>query len=283
MASSSLQDIRRRIKSVESTRQITKAMELVASSKLRRARENAVKTRPYFEIMYETMMKIAQSNRDFSSVYTRPVKGSVGKLWVVIAGDRGLAAGYNAGVLKMAAQLIDIDHDKVVAVGKKAVEYFTKREYDVVFTSESTAEKLSDTDYQVLERKVRHPFSRGVVREVHIVYTNFISNMAFEPATLKILPVSVEVGSTKPTAVEYDPSPEVVFDSIVRMYVGGMIRGALTESYASELGARRNAMESATDNADDIIRDLDLAYNRARQGAITQEITEIVAGAQTAQ
>ena len=280
---SNLQDIKRRIKSVESTRQITKAMELVASSKLRKAREKALVSQPYFEIMYETMMKIAESNRDFSSVYTKSAKGSSGKLWVVIAGDRGLAAGYNANVFKMAAGMIDKENDRVVSVGKKSMDYFTKRGYNVVYSCISTEDHLSDTDYQILERKVRHQFSRGYVREVHVIYTNFISNMIFEPAALKILPISVSGGSRVGTAVEYDPSPEAVFDSIVRMYVGGMLRGAIVESYASELGARRNAMESATDNADEIIRNLDLDYNRARQGAITQEITEIVAGASAAE
>ena len=280
---SNLQDIKRRIKSVESTRQITKAMELVASSKLRKARDKAVVSQPYFEIMYETMMKIAENNKDFSSIYTKSAKGSVGKLWVVIAGDRGLAAGYNSNVFKMATSQIDKENDKVVAVGKKAIDFFTKRGYDVVYTEVSSEDHLSDSDYQVLERKVRHQFSRGYVREVYVIYTNFISNMVFEPATLRILPISVPTGMAKGTAVEYDPSPEVVFDSIVRMYVGGMLRGAIVESYASELGSRRNAMESATDNADEIIKNLDLEYNRARQGAITQEITEIVAGARSAE
>ena len=209
MAASSMKDIKLRIKSVESTMQITKAMELVASSKLRRAKERAEETRPYFTTLHECLTDIAYGNTDFSSpfVQQREVKKTC---YIMIAGDRGLAGGYNTNLFKTVAEHMD---GKVVCV----------------------------------------------------------------------LPIRYERREAKNTAESltiYEPSSEAVYDAIVPEYVGGLLWGAMAESVASEQGARRTAMDAASKNAGDMIEDLSLKYNRARQGAITQEITEIVAGAE---
>ncbi len=281
MASGNMKDIKRRIRSVESTMQITKAMELVASSKLRRAKERVEQTRPYFYALQETVSRVLRENR-FSNVYTeqRTVKKS---LFIVIAGDRGLAGGYNAGVLKLAAAEMAGKQVSVVTIGKKAQEYFAKRDYEVLADYPGIAESLTISEIQPITADLLARFRAGEIDEIYLCYTAFVSPMTQEPRVLRLLPAT-PASSDKGTetkkhgAVECDPSPETVLHAIIPEYIGGTIYGAVVESYASEQSARRMAMESASDNASEMIEDLNLSYNRARQAAITQEITEIVAG-----
>lgn len=275
-----MKDIRLRIKSVESTMQITKAMELVASSKLRKARERLERARPFFDLVYETMTGISASNKEFGSVYMRerPVKKS---LYVVIAGDRGLAGGYNTNVLKHAVSVMDGQQAVVAPLGKKAVEYFTRHGYEVLEAPESTVEAIDLDDCFALSEILCKGFRNGEYDEVYFVYSGFLTMLSQEPAVRKVLPLAFE----KPEEgrainyTVYDPSSEEVFDLVAPQYLAGLLYGAVCESFASEQGARRTAMESATDNAEEMIGSLNLMYNRARQSAITQEITEIVSGA----
>ena len=277
MASGNMKDIKRRMRSVESTMQITKAMELVASSKMRRAKERVEKARPYFGALAETVGRILSETR-VSSVYTtsRAVQHS---LFIVIAGDRGLAGGYNANVLKLAAAQMAGKQVKVLTIGKKAQEYYAKRDFEVLADYPGLAETLRISDTHPIVRDILAGYRQAAFDEVFLCYTEFVSPMTQEPRCVRLLPAEPAAdGGAKRSMVEYDPSPEAVFDAIIPEYLTGMLYGAVVESYASEQSARRMAMESASDNASEMIEDLNLSYNRARQAAITQEITEIVAG-----
>ncbi len=271
--------IKRRIRSVGSTRQITKAMELVASSKLRKAKSRAEQARPYFNELYKTMCEIASANTDFSTIYTikREVKH---RLFIVVAGDRGLAGGYNSNVLKMAAAAHkdDVEKPKIIAIGKKAGEYFAKRDYDVVASYANIAEDIKPNTAQDIADIAINMFANGEVDEVYVFYTMFVSSMSQQPESMRVLPMDT-VQLEDYGTMEYDPSPEAVFNRIVPRFTASLIQCAVVESYASEQGARRTAMENATDNADAMTENLSLLYNRARQASITTEIIDIVSGA----
>lgn len=271
--------IKRRIKSVGSTRQITKAMQLVASSKLRKAKARAEQARPYFNELYKTMCEIASANTDFSTIYTvkREVKH---RLYIVIAGDRGLAGGYNSNILKMAttAHANDAEKPKIIAIGKKAVEYFSKRDYDMVASYANIAEEIKPNTAQDIANLAIDLFAAGEVDEVSVFYTMFVSSISQQPQSMKVLPMeTVELDDYG--VMTYDPSPEAVFNRIVPKFTASLLQCAVVESYASEQGARRTAMENATDNADTMTENLSLMYNRARQSSITTEIIDIVSGA----
>ncbi len=279
IASGNMKAIKRRIKSVGSTRQITKAMQLVASSKLRKAKIRAEQARPYFNELYKTMCEIASANTDFSTIYTvkREIKR---RLFIVIAGDRGLAGGYNSNILKMAsaAHADDAAKPKIIAIGKKAVEYFSKRDYDMVASYANIAEEIKPNTAQDIASLAIDLFAAGEVDEVSVFYTMFVSSMSQEPQSMKILPMeTVELEDYG--VMTYDPSPEAVFNRIVPKFTASLLQCAVVESYASEQGARRTAMENATDNADAMTENLSLLYNRARQSSITTEIIDIVSGA----
>lgn len=284
MAGGSMKDIKRRIKSVESTMQITKAMELVASSKLKKAKEKAEQSKPYFNVLYETIQGMLANTRVTDSIYTekRAVKKS---LYIVIAGDRGLAGGYNSNVLKHAASLMEGKEALILTVGKRAQEYYTKRDYEIVASHSNIGETMSFYDAADIVRDIMAIYDRGEVDEVHICYTEFVSTLSQVPKNIQLLPMVRDENyeNTRSADILYEPSEESVFEGLVPRYLEGIIFSAIVDSYASEQGARRTAMESATDNAAEMIDDLDLLYNRARQAAITQEISEIVGGAEALQ
>ena len=280
MAGVSTKEIKTRIRSMESTKQITKAMEMVAASKLRRAQAQVLSSRPYFEILYSTIHDIVDTNKDLSSPFLqkRPVNRV---MYIVIAGDRGLAGGYNSNILKLVQSQIRDKDAMVLPIGKKAVDYF--RSHQVPMMTEVYAEAADVTigDCFSVAKQLSRAFLEGQFDEVHVAYTNFVSVLTQTPATLQLLPLLQEElkdGKTAACETIYEPSSEEVFASIVPEYLGGILYGALCESRAAEQAARRSAMDSATQNAEDMIADLSLKFNRARQAAITQEITEIVAG-----
>lgn len=281
MAGAGMKDIKRRIKSVESTMQITKAMELVASSKLRKAKEKAEKSKPYFNEMYATMQRISENTGELQSTFViqREVK-NVGL--IVIAGDRGLAGGYNSNVLKEAVKLIGDKGSKIIPVGKKSVEFFGKRHYDIVNSYQDLGETIDYYDTVSMTAEAVKLYENKEIDELYVVYTEFVSSLTQNPKVAKLLPIDFGVKRTREEfiAVEYDPSAEEVFDKIIPSYVEGMLYLTIVESFASEQGARRTAMESASDNAEEMIGKLNLQYNRARQASITQEISEIVSGAE---
>ncbi len=281
MAASSMKDIKLRIKSVQSTMQITKAMELVASSKLRRAKERAESTRPYFTTLHQTLSDIAYSNTEFSSPFVQ--KREVKKVCcVMIAGDRGLAGGYNSNLFKAVAAAMEGKNLCVLPIGKKAVEYCAHRGIEMVSDQYVSVEDLKLRDCFSVARLLCRQFREGAFDELYVGYTNFVSMLSQQPAVLGLLPIHYErpEKAKAESLLEYEPSSGAVYNAIVPEYVGGLLWGAVAESLASELGARRTAMDAASKNAGEMIEDLSLKYNRARQGAITQEITEIVAGAE---
>lgn len=282
MASGNMKDIKRRMKSVQSTMQITKAMELVASSKLRRAKERVTQARPYFNAMFQTITRLASSMRGCDTVYTK--KRSVqNSLYLVIAGDRGLAGGYNSNIFKLAAEEMEGKRAKVITIGRKAQEHYAKRPVSVISDYPGVAETMKIGDTHAIMKQAIALYSKGEVDEVYLCYTEFVSPLTQQARCMQLLPIKVkEASETERKAAvltEYDPSPEAVLDAVIPEYLYGVLYGAVVESFASEQSARRMSMESASDNAGEMIENLNMSYNRARQAAITQEITEIVAGA----
>ena len=280
MAGVSTKEIKNRIRSMESTKQITKAMEMVAASKLRRAQAQVSNSRPYFEILYSTIQNILAANRDFSSPYlkARPVNKV---LYIVIAGDRGLAGGYNSNILKMVQTELQGKDAMVLPIGKKAVDFFRSKNIPALTESYAEAASVSIGDCFSISKQLSKRFLAGEFDEVHVAYTNFVSVLSQVPETRSLLPLAKpEIKPENATRGDtiYEEGSEEVFNTIIPEYLGGILYGALCESRAAEQAARRSAMDSATQNADEMIADLSLKFNRARQAAITQEITEIVAG-----
>ena len=278
----SMKDIKLRIKSVESTMQITKAMELVASSKMRRAKERVEHSRPSFETLYESLTKIAAADPRARNPYLRrdDIKRT---LLVVIAGDRGLAGGYNANVFKQA----DAAEGPVTVlpIGKRSAEYFAHHGAGLFTPEVLMAADVSVSECFTLSHQITEGFLKGEYDAVKLCYTRFDSMMTQTATTLEVLPLTIEPteaqkAEARRSQILYKPSCEEVFGAIIPEYVAGVLYGAVCESVASELAARRTAMDAATKNAGEMIEHLNLYYNRARQAAITQEITEIVAGAE---
>ena len=275
----SMKEIKLRIKSVESTMQITKAMELVASSKLRRAKERVEHSRPYFETLYATLFDIAATQEHVDSPYLAR-RTTHRRLYIVIAGDRGLAGGYNANILKAVQADADGQEYSVLPIGKKAVEYFARHQVSMITQAFAEAGDLSVSDSFEISRIVCQKFLAGDFDEIRLCFTQFVSMLTQTATVLPILPFEVPKDIKKRQSLMlYEPDPTAVFNDIIPEYLAGMIYGAFCESVASEQGARRTAMDAATKNAGEMIEHLNLYYNRARQAAITQEITEIVAGA----
>ena len=279
MAGVSTKEIKNRIRSMESTKQITKAMEMVAASKLRHAQTRVQNSRPYLEILHGTIADIVSANSEFSSPYLqkRPVKKSV---YVVIAGDRGLAGGYNSNILKLAESEFSGKNVQVLPIGKKAVDYFRAHKIPMITEQYATAADMQVGDCFSLAKQLCKMYLAGEADEIYIGFTNFISVLSQTPAIMQMLPLigHEAAGENKTTDILYEPDSDAVFAAVVPEYVGGILYGALCESRASEQAARRTAMDAATQNADEMIAELSLKFNQARQAAITQEITEIVAG-----
>ena len=275
--------VKLRIKSVENTMQITKAMELVASSKLRRAKERSDNCRPYFEELYDTLKTIATGNTDFSSIYAKASEGTK-VCYVVIAGDRGLAGGYNNNLFKCFEADAAGKEYTVLPIGKKAVEYFKIRKADILSEEFAEIASISVGDCFEVARLICDEFKTGEYSTVGLVYTEFVSMLSQEPHFVPVLPLSelTDEEETEPVRnlILYEPESTEVFNAIVPEYMAGVVFGAVCDSVASEQAARRTAMESATSNAEEMIGTLNLQYNRARQASITQEITEIVGGAE---
>ena len=278
----SMKDIKLRIKSVESTMQITKAMELVASSKMRRAKERVEHSRPYFETLHKTLTEIAAADPRARNPYLR--RAEIKKtLLIVIAGDRGLAGGYNSNVLRQAQQ--EAGDVVVLPIGKRSAEYFVHHEVPLFTQEVLLAADITVGECFQLARRITEGYCKGEYDAVKICYTRFDSMMTQTASTMEVLPLSIEPteqqkAEARRSQILYKPSSEEVFRAIIPEYVAGIVYGAVCESVASELAARRTAMDAATKNACEMIDHLNLYYNRARQAAITQEITEIVAGAE---
>jgi F-type H+-transporting ATPase subunit gamma len=278
--------VKLRIKSVQNTMQITKAMQLVAASKLRKAKDKAMASKPYLRTMKGTLTQIANENTDFQSCFTK-AGTSEKRLYVVIAGDRGLAGGYNANLFKFTEKEVEGHDYAVLPIGKKAVEYFRHRGVEIFTDAYAEVAKVTISDCFRIAKSVCEAYEDGEFGHVSMCYTNFVSMMSQVPKSSALLPLSdfenpeLDENGTR-DLILYEPSSEEVFNAIVPEYLAGILYTSINVSVASELAARRTAMEAATDNAGEMIEKLSLYYNRARQASITQEITEIVAGAEGA-
>lgn len=288
-----VQDIKRRIKSVNSTKQITHAMELVASAKLRKTREYAEGRRPYFEAMIESMRRFVEKSGSTKSAFMiqREVKKTA---YIVITGDKGLAGGYNVNIAKLVEVHVANKEDAVLyTVGSRGRDYFRNRAYNIQGEYIGNSERPNFFSAKQITRIVMEGYKNGDYDEVYIVYTKFVSTISQQPSLLKVLPLDVD--DLKPMkkvaeevepkeeelmVMQYEPEPEELLEYLIPNFVTSTVYGAMIESAASEQGARRTAMESATTNANEMIDGLTLKYNRVRQAAITQEISEIVSGAE---
>ena len=278
MAGVSTKEIKNRIRSMESTKQITKAMEMVAASKLRHAQQRVLSARPYFEVLASTIADIVDNNTDFSSPYLtkREIKKTA---FVVIAGDRGLAGGYNSNIFKLVQPQIDETDAVVLPIGKKAVDYFKSRRIPMLTEVYNEAADVHVGDCFSMAKQLAKGYREGAYDRIVVVYTGFVSMLSQNPTSMQLLPLEpTGKKSSAPSDILYEPGATEVFDAIVPEYLGGILYGALCESCCSELAARRTAMDAATQNAEEMIADLSLKFNQARQAAITNEIIDIVAG-----
>ena len=280
MAGASMNDIKGRIKSVTGTMQITKAMELVATSKLRRAREKIEASRPFHSIISEAINSIEASSRVKDSVWSTPTE-SKHPLFLVIAGDRGLAGGYNANVFRLTATLSAGKDVKYIPIGKKALDYYNHRSMPIASAEFGHVSDLSVGDALAMAEKICRMYLEGECDSVIVIYTKFISMISQAPVYEQLLPLDRESsGKDEVDDPIYCGEPEEILDKILPQYVGGVIYATICEALASESAARRTAMNAANKNASEIIDTLVLKYNRARQAVITQEITEIVSGSE---
>ena len=281
MSGASMNGIKARMKSVQSTMQITKAMELVATSKLRRAKERAEGVRPYQATLEETLVNILAAAGGTVSPYTAPYTGGR-VLYLVIAGDRGLAGGYNSNIFRMERELSDGSDAIYLPIGRKATEHYRRRGAEIFSEAYEEVGDLGVGAAMRLGEEISRGFLDGVFSKVVLLYTRFTSMMTQTPVSETLLPAEMPEGkgARRPSDVLTDDAPEEMLSSLFPQYIGGRIYAAIAEAVASECGARRTAMNAANKNASEMIDSLMLRYNRARQAVITQEITEIVSGAE---
>ena len=279
----SMRDIKRRKESVQSTQQITKAMKLVATVKVQKARSKAESNKPYFNMLYDTICSILAKTKNVEHRYLRD-NDCEKKAVIVITSNRGLAGGYNNNIVKLVANSgFEPDKTNIYAIGKKGIEGLVRKGYSITDDRSEVVNEPIFADAISLTKELLTQFSKGEFGEFYIAYTLFKNTVTQEPKLVKLLPLSEEDFDTEAvdnkTFMNFEPSEEEVLDKVIPKYMSNIIFGALLEAVASENGARMQAMDSATSNAEDMIDSLSLKYNRARQSAITQELTEIIAGA----
>lgn len=275
----SMREIKRRRGSIQSTQQITKAMKLVSTVKLQKARMRAENSKAYFQYMYKTITSMLAKAGNIEHPYLQ--KGNSDRIGIVtITSNRGLAGGYNANIIRLITQgEFEKDKIRLYTVGKKGNDGFARKGYEIAADYSDAMEEPTFADAQEIGRRLLEDFSNGEIGEIYVAYTEFRNTVSHVPKLMKLLPVQVEE-SQEPTLMNFEPSEEEAIGLLIPKYMTSILYGALVEAAASENGARMQAMESATNNAEEIINDLELKYNRARQGAITQELTEIIAGAE---
>ncbi|MBS7339610.1 MAG: ATP synthase F1 subunit gamma [Suilimivivens sp.] len=284
----SMRDIKRRKGSIQSTQQITKAMKLVSTVKLQRAKQNAEKSGTYFRYMYDTVNSILKRTKNLNHKYLK--SGETGKKAViVITSNRGLAGGYNSNVIKLITRGELANEDLAIyAIGKKGKEAL-QRKYEVKADYSDVIEEPAYADAMVISKEILEAFANGEISEIYLAYTAFKNTVVHIPTLLKLLPVEIkeetqvdaegEDAAESKVPMNFEPEDEEALNLLIPKYITSLIYGGMVESVASENGARMQAMDSATSNAEEMIDSLTLLYNRARQGSITQELTEIIAGA----
>lgn len=278
----SMRDIKRRKNSVQSTQQITKAMKLVSTVKLQKAKARAEQTNPYFNYMYKTVSSMLAKSGNVDHPYL--IKGdSDKKAVVVITSNRGLAGGYNTNVTKLiTGSDFNVEDLDIYAVGSKGAEILERKGYHIAENDAEVMENPTYADAAALCSRILEQYVNGEIGEIYLAYTHFKNTVTHVPTLMKLLPVEMDMEQEvedNDILMNYEPNEEEALDMIIPKYITSLFYGALVEAHASENGARMQAMDSATSNAEDIISDLSLKYNRARQSSITQELTEIIAGA----
>lgn len=284
----SMREIKRRKGSIQSTQQITKAMKLVSTVKLQRAKGRAEDSKPYFDYMYDTVSSMLAKSGNISHPYLQ-AGDSPKKAIIVITSNRGLAGGYNSNITKLIKNSDIKKEDAIIyAVGRKGRDSLARYGYEIKADYSEVINEPMYKDASEIGAAVLEAFSNNEVGEIYLAYTRFKNTVTHIPTLIKLLPVDPSMGKKEEseansvealTLMNYEPSAEEALDMIIPKYMNSLIYGALVEALASENGARMQAMDSATNNAEDMISDLSLSYNRARQSSITQELTEIVAGA----
>lgn len=287
----SMRDIKRRKESVQSTGQITKAMKLVSSVKLQKAKVGAEVSKPYFDTMYETVADMIAKSAQMSHPFLQKSQ-SEKKAVITITSNRGLAGGYNSNIVKLVSkdERFNKDDTIIYAVGTKGCDSLSRQGYVIAGDYSEAINEPLYSDAMEIGKELLSKFTSGEIGEIYLAYTIFKNTVVQIPTMIKLLPIDAEdivseqeeepeSPLDKITLMNYEPEPEEALDAIIPKYVNSLIYGGLVESHASENGARMQAMDSATSNAEDMISDLSLKYNRARQASITQELTEIIAGA----
>ena len=286
----SMRDIKRRKESVQSTGQITKAMKLVSSVKLQKAKVEAELSKPYFDTMYETVADMIARSGQLSHPFLKKSESDK-KAVIVITSNRGLAGGYNSNVVKLVThdERFKKENTLIYAVGTKGRDTLMRQGYEIAGDYSEAMNEPLYSDATGIGKDVLGKFVKGEIGEIYIAYTIFKNTVVQIPTLMKLLPIDAEdiVSEQeedqnpldKLTLMNYEPEPEEALDAIIPKYINSLIYGGLVEAHASENGARMQAMDSATSNAEEMISDLSLKYNRARQASITQELTEIIAGA----
>ena len=285
----SMREIKRRRTSIQSTQQITKAMKLVSTVKLQRARQRAENSKAYFTYMYKTITSMLAKTGNVDHPY---VKGSDSKnvAIVTVTSNRGLAGGYNANIVRMVmGSGLEKENVRLYTVGRKGAEGLERKGYKIVADYSDVIEEPTFADAKEIGERLLADFANGEIGEIYVAYTEFKNTVSQVPKLMKLLPVDVESMQVdaqemseldKLTPMNFEPEEEEAIALLIPKYMTSILYGAFVEAVASENGARMQAMDSATNNAEEIISDLELKYNRARQGAITQELTEIIAGAE---
>ena len=300
-------EIKRRRSSIESTRQITRAMKLVATVKLQHTKEKAQSSVPYFQSMYKTVTNILLKSKNINHKYLNGNKEGK-KALLVFSSSRGLCGGYNANIIK---KLVDKnspyqftkDDTLIYAAGSKARDVFKAKGFTIERDYSDDMENIEYNDAFTISKEMLSDFTQGKINEIYVAYTFFKNTVVHVPRLMKLLPIDIEdikiqdeetelinkkvdfnlyqsqYIDTENMIMNYEPNDETILDLVVPKYLTAIIFGAQTSSIASENGARMTAMDSATNNADELIGELSIQYNRARQSAITSEITEIIAGA----
>lgn len=286
----SMRDIKRRRISVQSTQQITKAMKLVSTVKLQKARGRAEDSKPYFDCMYKTMTSMLSKAGNIEHPYLKS-NDSKKKAVVVVTSNRGLAGGYNSNIVKLiTGSDLKKEEVRIYAVGEKGMDLLRHRGYEVVADYSEVIEEPVYDDARVITARLLEDFEKGEIGEIYLAYTFFKNTVSHIPTLMKLLPVEAADGEAgqeegadaldKITPMNFEPEEEEAITLLIPKYMSSILYGAFVEAVASENGARMQAMDSATSNAEEMIDDLELKYNRARQSAITQELTEIIAGAE---
>lgn len=286
----SMRDIKRRRVSIQSTQQITKAMKLVSTVKLQKARNRAEDSKAYFNCMYQTMTSLLAKAGNIDHPYVKS-NGCGKKAVVVVTSNRGLAGGYNSNIVKLiTGGDFKKEEVRIYAVGGKGLELLRHRGYEVAADYSDSIEEPTYDDARVIAARLLEDFTKGEIGEIYVAYTFFKNTVSHIPTLMKVLPVEAQGAegeedgaadaADKITPMNFEPGEEEAISLLVPKYISSILYGAFVEAVASENGARMQAMDSATSNAEEMIDDLELKYNRARQGAITQELTEIIAGAE---